>query len=100
MTEVNLAVTISILFGIHLICAVITLFSISGKVRSLSKGKRNKFTLSQIDKLNGQRWLVVLLPIIGPIVGFAITCGTVLGVHDKGFRVNDPGGLDSFSDSE
>ncbi len=101
MIEINLPVIISILFGIHFMCAAIALCTIYRKVRSLSQGKRNKFTVRKIDRLNGQRWLIVLLPIIGPIVGFSITQGPVPSAPDKGLKVNDPGGLgSSFSDSE
>jgi len=87
MIEINIVIIISILLGIHFICVAIALCSIYRKIRSLSQGKRNKFTLREIDSLKRLRWLVVFLPIIGPIVGFSIARGAVPGIPDKGLMV-------------
>ncbi len=100
MNEVNFTAVIIILFTIHIVCASIVLILMYKKVRSLLDGKRNKYVLRQIEKLQNHRLLVALLPLIGPIVGFAIINGAVLGVPEKGFKVNDPRGSNSFSDGE
>jgi hypothetical protein len=100
MNELNFTVVILILLAIHLMSAVIVFSLISRKIQSLSECKRNKYILRQIKTLEGYRSLVVLLPLIGPIVGLAIVNGAVLGVPEKGLKVNSPGGSNSFSDDE
>ncbi len=100
MNEVNITVVILILFIIHLVCASIVLFLISRSINRLGKLKRNKYILGHIEKLNNHKLLVLLLPLIGPIVGFALINGLEVGIPEKGLQVNSLGKSDSNSDSE
>ena len=100
MNEVNITVVILILFTIHLVCASVVLFLISKSVKHLLELKRNKYILSHIDKLKRHRLLVILLPVIGPIVGFAITKGFEVGITEKGLKVNSPGESSSSTDGD
>jgi hypothetical protein len=100
MSEVNFTVVILIIIAIHLVSAVIVYPLISSKIQSLSKYKRNKYVLRQIKTLEDHRLLAAILPLIGPIIGFAILKGAVLGVPEKGLKVNSPGDSNSFSDGE
>jgi uncharacterized membrane protein YdjX (TVP38/TMEM64 family) len=100
MNEVNINVVILILFIIHLVCASIVLFLISRSINRLGKLKRNKYILGHIEKLNNHKLLVLLLPLIGPIVGFALINGLEVGISEKGLQVNSPEKSNSNSDSE
>ena len=100
MNEVNFTLVLLILIAIHLVSAVIVYSLIYCKVQRLSECNRNKYVLRQIETLKGQKLLVALLPLIGPIIGFAILKGAVLGVPEKGLKVNSPGGSNSQSDGE
>ena len=100
MNEVNITVVILILVTIHLVCAWVVLFLISKSVNRLLELKSNKYILLHIDKLKSYRLLVILLPVIGPIVGFDIVNGLELGITEKGLKINSPGESSSFSDGE
>lgn len=100
MNEVNFSLVLLILIAIHLVSAVIVYSLISRKVQRLSEFNRNKYVLRQIETLKGQILLVVLLPLIGPIIGFAILNGAAPGVPEKGLKINNPGESNSFTDGE
>ena len=100
MNEVNITVVILILITIHLLCAGVVLFSISKSVHRLRELKRNKYVSKQIEKLQHHKLLVIFLPLIGPIVGFALINGLEVGNPEKGFKVNSPEESSSISDGE
>jgi hypothetical protein len=100
MNEVNITVVILILATIHLVCASVVFFLISKSINRLCKLKRNKYILSHIEKLSNHKLLVIFLPLIGPIVGFALINGLEVGIPEKGLKVNSPGDSNSISDGE
>jgi hypothetical protein len=75
-------------------------FLISKSINRLCKLKRNKYILSHIEKLSNHKLLVIFLPLIGPIVGFALINGLEVGIPEKGLKVNSPGDSNSISDGE
>ena len=73
---------------------------IKAKLNTLKNGKKNRFTERQIIKLNQTQRLVILLPIIGPIIGFS-TAHNVRPYHeDKGLRVNSSSESSSVQELE
>jgi hypothetical protein len=100
MNEVNITVVILILITIHLLCASVVLLLISKSVNRLRGLKGNKYILKHIEKLKYHKLLVIFLPLIGPIVGFALINGLEVGNPEKGFKVNSPEESSSISDGE
>jgi nitrate/nitrite transporter NarK len=98
MNEMLFSTVLVVLIVTHAIAAAICLFFIFRKIEALRKVKQSKKTLEMQNVLNNHIWLVALLPIAGPIVGYAILRGVLLGVPERGFKVNDPGGSNSSSD--
>jgi len=100
MNEVNITVVILTLTIIHLVSASVVLFFISKSVKRLLELKRNKYVLKHVNKLKNHRLLVLLLPLIGPIIGFALINGLEVGIPENGLKVNGPGESNSFSDGD
>jgi hypothetical protein len=82
------------------VCASVVLFLISKSINRLRKLKRNKYIFAHIEKLNRHKILVMVVPLIGPIVGFASVNGLEVGIPEEGLKVNDPGHSSSISDGE
>ena len=100
MNEVNITVVILTLIIIHLVSASVVLFFISKGVKRLLELKRNKYVLKHVNKLKSHRLLVLLLPLIGPIIGFSLINGLKVGIPEKGVKVNGAGESNSFSDGD
>jgi hypothetical protein len=100
MNEVNFTLVLLFLIIIHFVSAVIVCYLISRRIKRLSECNRNKYVLGQVKTLKDHRLLAAILPLIGPIIGFAILNGAVIGVPEKGLKVNSPGGSNSHSDGE
>ena len=73
---------------------------IKTKLNVLKKGKKNKFTELQIERLKQVQRLVILLPIVGPIIGFSAAHNVRPHHEDKGLRVNSSSDTNSEQDFE
>tara|TARA_B100001063_G_C16689184_1_gene516074 strand:+ start:72 stop:374 length:303 start_codon:yes stop_codon:yes gene_type:complete len=100
MNGLNFVITLSIIFLVHLALASTILFQFSKVISNLQHKKNNKFTAQKISKLKAHKPLVLLVPIIGPIIGFGIIKGLNTGIPEKGLLVNSPGKTDICSDGD
>jgi hypothetical protein len=98
MNELVFSTILAVLLLTHAVFATISLFFIFRKIEELRKASKSKKSVQMQKVLGDHIWLVVLLPIAGPIVGYAILKGAVLGVPEHGLKINAPSGSDSFTD--
>ncbi|SET40524.1 hypothetical protein [Thalassotalea agarivorans] len=100
LDEVNFFSVILVLFLVHVLCACIVFVLILKRIDGLKKLKRNKYIVAHIDRLESYKLLVLVLPVIGPIIGWAISNGLDTGITETGLKVNDSGGTSADFDSE
>lgn len=100
MSNTNLVTVFLILLIIHFLCSGVILMLIKAKLNILKNGKKNRFTERQIIKLNQTQRLVILLPIVGPIIGFSAAHNVRSHHEEKGLRVNSSSDINSEQDFE
>ena len=100
MDEPNFITVILILLFAHFICACWVFVLILKRIEGLKNLKRNKYIVAHIKRLERHKILVLVLPFIGPIIGWAISNGLQFGISDTGLSVNDPGSPEIPNDSE
>ena len=98
MSDSEFLLILGVIVIIHLVLASPVLFFMFRRIEKVREAKLPKKHKQQIEMMNKHIWVVALLPIAGPIIGAALLKGLELGVPEKGFKVNDPGGRDSASD--
>lgn len=83
---------------VHFAMAALVISLLSKKIAKLKDTKHNKYVKEKVTELESQKTIVLLVPIIGPIMGYGLVKAIVPGIPERGYRANNPGETDSSSD--